>query len=109
MIVRLIAQVAAVGLVTALVSGCKQFEEMTAEKMTDSGVTLTKVGLAETKGDSNLEPLPVLSALQDFSFTDEGGEIFGTMDLRGKVWIADFIFTRCSSTCPLQTAEKIKL
>lgn len=109
MIVRLISQATAVGLVAALVSGCKQFEGISAEEMTDTEVILTQVGLTQTKGDSNSEPLAVLSALQDFSFADEGGGIFGTRDLRGKVWIADFIFTRCSSTCPLQTAEKIKL
>ena len=53
--------------------------------------------------------LPVLSALPDFSLTDETDKNFGSKDLRGKVWVADFIFTRCASTCPMQTAEKAKL
>jgi protein SCO1/2 len=29
--------------------------------------------------------------------------------LRGKVWIADFIYTTCTDTCPLQTAMMAKL
>jgi hypothetical protein len=29
--------------------------------------------------------------------------------LRGKIWIVDFIYTQCTDTCPLQTAEMAKL
>ncbi|MFN0130558.1 MAG: FG-GAP-like repeat-containing protein [Verrucomicrobiales bacterium] len=49
--------------------------------------------------------VPVLHPLPDFTFTAEDGEAFGLADLRGKVWVADFVFTRCASTCPMQTAE----
>lgn len=31
------------------------------------------------------------------------------LDLRGKVWIADFIFTRCSGPCPLMTMKMSEL
>ncbi|NIP95270.1 MAG: SCO family protein, partial [Akkermansiaceae bacterium] len=41
--------------------------------------------------------------------TDQDGGSFGSADLHGKVWIADFIFTRCAGTCPMQSAEKAKL
>lgn len=49
-----------------------------------------------------------------FSFTDQNGNPFGTDQLSGKVWIADFIFTTCESVCipmsqkmaELQTAFK---
>ncbi|MCM3711290.1 SCO family protein [Sporosarcina luteola] len=34
-----------------------------------------------------------------FSFTDQNGNSFGTDQLAGKVWIADFIFTTCKSVC----------
>jgi protein SCO1/2 len=46
-------------------------------------------------------PPPVLGALPDFALTDQTGQPFGTRDLRGKVWIADFIFTSCAGSCPL--------
>lgn len=52
--------------------------------------------------------------LASFSFTDQNGNPFGTDQLEGKVWIADFIFTNCKSVCTpmshkmaeLQTAFK---
>lgn len=36
----------------------------------------------------------------EFQFTDEQGQSFGSKELRGKVWIASFMFTSCSSFCP---------
>ncbi|TFE00760.1 SCO family protein [Jeotgalibacillus sp. R-1-5s-1] len=38
-----------------------------------------------------------------FSFTDQHGNEFGTEQLAGKVWIADFIFTNCDTVCPPMT------
>lgn len=34
-----------------------------------------------------------------FSFTDQDGQTFGTDELSGKIWIADFIFTECQTVC----------
>ena len=53
--------------------------------------------------------MDVLFALPEFTLTARDGAPFGSADLRGQVWIADFIFTRCPGTCPMQTAEKVKL
>ena len=39
------------------------------------------------------EPLPVFYDAPRFSLTDQHGKPFGSDDLRGKVWVADFIFT----------------
>lgn len=39
-------------------------------------------------------PLPA------FTLTDETGLPFGSADLRGKVWVASFVFTTCPSVCP---------
>jgi protein SCO1/2 len=44
---------------------------------------------------------PVLGTLPAFTLTDQEGHPFGTKDLRGKVWVADFIFTSCQGSCPL--------
>ena len=49
--------------------------------------------------------VPVMSELAPFTLTDESGEPFGTNALRGHVWVADFIFTRCESICPMMTAQ----
>jgi len=44
---------------------------------------------------------PDLGTLPAFALTDQAGQPFGTRDLRGKVWVADFIFTSCAGSCPL--------
>ena len=46
-------------------------------------------------------PPPSLGALPDFALTDQTGQPFGTRELRGKVWVANFIFTNCAGSCPL--------
>ncbi len=45
----------------------------------------------------------VLFALPEFSLENGRGETIGLGDLLGKVWVADFIFTRCAGTCPMIT------
>jgi cytochrome oxidase Cu insertion factor (SCO1/SenC/PrrC family) len=48
-------------------------------------------------------PLPVLGQLPDFVLTNQSGQAVTLADLRGKVWIADIIFTRCAGPCPHMT------
>ena len=45
----------------------------------------------------------------DFALTERSGASIGLAQLRGKIWIADFIYTTCTDTCPLQTAMMAKL
>jgi cytochrome oxidase Cu insertion factor (SCO1/SenC/PrrC family) len=56
-----------------------------------------------------IDEMPVLLTLPSFVLTDQSGARFGTDELRGKVWVANFIFTRCQATCPLQTAQMARL
>jgi protein SCO1 len=44
-----------------------------------------------------------------FSFKDQNGQPFGTNELAGKIWIADFIFTKCETVCPPMTMEMAAL
>jgi protein SCO1/2 len=44
---------------------------------------------------------PVLVQLPAFALTDQTGAAFGTRELAGKVWVADFVFTACQEACPL--------
>lgn len=53
--------------------------------------------------------LPVIRAVPDFSLTDQDGNTVSKEDLRGKIWIADFIFTRCKGPCPLMTARMLEM
>lgn len=45
----------------------------------------------------------------EFSLVDGSGKKVTLSRLRGKVWIADFIYTSCTDTCPLQTADMARL
>jgi cytochrome oxidase Cu insertion factor (SCO1/SenC/PrrC family) len=44
-----------------------------------------------------------------FSLIERSGKTTTLADLRGTIWIADFIYTTCQDTCPLQTAEMAQL
>ncbi|MBM4359513.1 MAG: SCO family protein [Deltaproteobacteria bacterium] len=46
------------------------------------------------------DPPPVMMALPPFSLTSEKGTAFGSTELKGKVWIASFMFTSCPTICP---------
>jgi protein SCO1/2 len=43
----------------------------------------------------------MLGTLPAFTLTDQRGQPFGTRELAGHVWVADFIFTSCEGACPL--------
>lgn len=51
------------------------------------------------------EPLPQLGSLPDFSFTREDGSAWGSAQLRGHPFVANFIFTRCPTICPAFTRK----
>ena len=53
--------------------------------------------------------LPVLAQLPDFQLLERSGKTLGLADLKGKVWIADFIFTRCPGPCPFMTSKMASL
>jgi len=37
----------------------------------------------------------------EFMLINQDGKNFGSTDLRGKIWIADFIYTTCPGPCPM--------
>ena len=57
----------------------------------------------------DVEQLPVIRAVPEFSLTDQNGQTVTNADLRGKIWITDFIFTRCKGPCPLMTARMLEM
>lgn len=57
----------------------------------------------------NVTPLPVFATLADFTLTDQADAPFPAEKLRGHVWIANFIFTRCPTICPLFTEKMARL
>ncbi len=50
-------------------------------------------------------PLPVLATVPAFELTDQTAAPFASKSLDGKVWVANFVFTRCPTICPTFTAK----
>jgi protein SCO1 len=44
-----------------------------------------------------------------FSFTERNGATITTADTAGKVWLASFVFTRCTGPCPQVAATMARL
>ena len=53
--------------------------------------------------------LPKLGHVPDFTFVSERGRPVAARDLEKRVWIADFIFTRCGGTCPAMSERMAAL
>jgi protein SCO1/2 len=54
-------------------------------------------------------PLAVLAATPDFAFTSQTGATVKRADLAGKIWVSNFIFTRCPGPCPMMTERLAEL
>src|SRR5215831_15438130 len=55
------------------------------------------------------EPLPVLWQVPEYRLVDQDGRTRTPEELRGSVWIADFIFTSCKSVCPVLSAKMVQV
>jgi protein SCO1/2 len=55
------------------------------------------------------EPLKRLGTLPSFTFTRQDGQPFGTEQLAGRPWVANFIFTRCPTICPAFTQKMARV
>jgi len=51
------------------------------------------------------KPLPVLGQISDFTLTNQLGQAVTLAGLRGHVWVADIIFTRCAGPCLKMTRQ----
>jgi len=51
-------------------------------------------------GCGRSEPLPILGEIPPFGLTERSGATVTAHDLAGRVWVADFVFTRCPDICP---------
>jgi len=55
-------------------------------------------------------PLPKLYKVPEYSLTNSFNKPFGSKDLKGKLYIAGFMFTSCPTTCPalMEKMDKIQ-
>jgi len=66
--------------------------------------------LAEARLRSSVgKPLPIIGSVADFNLTNQNGQVVSLADLRGRVWVADIIFTRCPGPCPRMTRQMKEL
>ena len=49
------------------------------------------------------EKLPIIGQIPTFDLIDQDGNKFTLDNLKGNVWLADFIFTTCAGPCPIMT------
>jgi protein SCO1/2 len=56
-----------------------------------------------------VEPLPILGRVPAFSLIGSDRTTVSEADMRGRIWVADFIFTRCSGVCPILTDRMARL
>ncbi|HUM13202.1 MAG TPA: SCO family protein [Myxococcaceae bacterium] len=55
------------------------------------------------------EPLPTLWPVPSYRLVDQHGRTRTVDELRGAVWVADFIFTSCKSVCPVLSARMVQV
>ncbi len=49
--------------------------------------------------------LPEIGMVPEFEFVNSEQETITLNNLKGKVWVADFIFTTCTMACPMMTGN----
>ena len=59
------------------------------------------LSLKNTRPAEPSAPLEKFAMVPNFQFTDQTGSPFGSENLKGKIWVSNFIFTRCKGPCPL--------
>jgi cytochrome oxidase Cu insertion factor (SCO1/SenC/PrrC family) len=53
--------------------------------------------------------IATFGSVPTFQLTNQDGRPFGSGDLANKIWIADFIFTSCRTTCPIISSRMSEL
>lgn len=53
--------------------------------------------------------LPIIAQVPDYELISENGQRFGSKDLAGRVYLANFVFSRCPSVCPKMLSDLQKV
>jgi len=88
--------------ILAIIAGPAVWFRMTANSVASSNINTQE-------SDTFLERLSVYGQVPDFSLIERSERPVQLADLLGKVWIVNFAYTRCTETCPVQTANMAKL
>ncbi len=53
--------------------------------------------------------VPILGEVPDFTLIERSGRTTRRADLRGQIWVADFVFTSCAGPCPIMSRRMAEL
>ena len=69
------------------------------------GIAIFLVITFFVKDSQPSQQLPKIGSIPQFEFIDSDGNTVTLDNLKGKVWVADFIFTTCTMACPMMTGN----
>ena len=69
------------------------------------GIAIFLVITFFVKDSQPSQQLPKIGSIPQFEFIDSNGNTVTLDNLKGKVWVADFIFTTCTMACPMMTGN----
>ena len=64
-----------------------------------------KLQMHGTQEETPLEGLKIFGSVPQFSLIERDGRNIALSDLKGNVWVVNFIYTNCPDTCPIQSAQ----
>jgi protein SCO1/2 len=67
------------------------------------------VAALRSESRRGVEPLPVYGVVPEFTLTERSGRSVSAADLRGTIWVANFVFTACPGMCPGLSARMATL
>ncbi|MFT5254003.1 MAG: protein SCO1/2 [Flavobacteriales bacterium] len=59
--------------------------------------------------DSTVQYISKYHTIADFSFVNQNGKTITQKDYEGKIYVADFFFTTCTSICPKMTSNLVEV
>jgi protein SCO1/2 len=74
-----------------------------------SGMWRRGAGTDEPKQPSQPAHLERMFHVPGFQLIDQNGKPFSASEVKGKIWIAEFVFTQCAGPCPAMTAAMAEL
>lgn len=95
-------------LITIILASCNSKDEASDNSAKQENSSLPYMGhydevLKEVDGEEQV--VKEYNPLRNFTLTDQYGEQFQSKDLRGKMMVVDFFFTRCPGICPKMTNQ----
>jgi protein SCO1/2 len=66
---------------------------------------LNPIDIDSDLADDEIERIGYGHTVQNFSFTDQNNKPFGSKELKGKIYVAEYFFTTCGTICPIMNQQ----